>query len=126
MTTPWTLTSDLGYRSTPDATRSLRQTTIRQGFSRPRLRQNGKEDVIALRLLRCQFRAENREAAVLLRPVSQGGLAAQPGARLGAAGGEPDARPAQVRAIRERRTRPGPMPTGGRSGSWSKHQSADE
>jgi hypothetical protein len=34
---------------------------------------------------------------------------------------------AQVQAIRERRTRPGgPMPTGGRSGSWSRPQSADE
>ncbi len=33
---------------------------------------------------------------------------------------------AQVQAVRERRTRPGPMPTGGRSGSWAKHQSADE
>ena len=33
---------------------------------------------------------------------------------------------AQVQAIRERRTRPGPMPTEGRSGSWSRHQSADE
>ncbi len=32
----------------------------------------------------------------------------------------------QIQAIRERRTRPGAMPTGGRSGSWSKHQSADE
>ncbi len=33
---------------------------------------------------------------------------------------------AQVQAIRERRTRPGPMPTEGRSGSWSKHQTAGE
>ncbi len=33
---------------------------------------------------------------------------------------------AQVQAIRERRTSPGVMPTEGRSGSWSRHQSADE
>ncbi len=33
---------------------------------------------------------------------------------------------AQFQAIRERRTRPGAMPTEGRSGSWSRHQSADE
>ncbi len=33
---------------------------------------------------------------------------------------------AQVQAIRERRTKPGSMPTGGRNGSWSRHQSADE
>lgn len=33
---------------------------------------------------------------------------------------------AEVQAIRERRTRPGAMPTEGRSGSWSKRQSADE
>jgi hypothetical protein len=33
---------------------------------------------------------------------------------------------AQVQAIRERRTRPGAIPTEGRGGSWSKHQSADE
>jgi hypothetical protein len=33
---------------------------------------------------------------------------------------------AQVQAIRERRTRPCAMPTGERSGSWSKHQSAGE
>ncbi len=32
---------------------------------------------------------------------------------------------AQVQAIRERRTRPGAMPTEGRSGSWSTHQTAD-
>jgi hypothetical protein len=32
----------------------------------------------------------------------------------------------QVQSIREGRTRPGAMSTGGRSGSWSKHQSADE
>ena len=33
---------------------------------------------------------------------------------------------AQVQAIRERRPRSGAMPTGGRSGSWSRHQTADE
>ncbi len=33
---------------------------------------------------------------------------------------------AQVQAIRERRTRPGAMPTEARSGSWSKHQTAGE
>ena len=34
--------------------------------------------------------------------------------------------PAQVQAIRERRTRPGPMPTEGRSGSWSRQQTVGE
>ena len=33
---------------------------------------------------------------------------------------------AQVQAMRERSTRWGPMPTEGRSGSWSSDQSADE
>ncbi len=33
---------------------------------------------------------------------------------------------AQLQAIRERRTGPGSMPTGGRNGSWSRHRSADE
>ena len=33
---------------------------------------------------------------------------------------------AQVQAIRERRSKPGPVPTEGRSVSWSRNQSADE